>query len=575
MSTDIDVGGADKSQAQPSTDRQADGIVAWASRWPKTTLALLTVACLLPFLNKAIHIDDPIFIWTAQQITKHPLDPYGFTATWWSKATPMWHIQQNPPGAAYYIALIGSIAGWSERALHTGFLLPAIAVILCVYRLARRFTSEPMLAALVTLLAPGVLVSATTVMCDVSMLALWLLAIIFWIEGLDEPARPLYLAISGVLIGVCALTKYFGVSLIPLLLVYSLVRQRGARRSLLYLLIPIVMLGGYEAWTHHLYGRGHITEATSYQSTVRQEEGWSGRALAGLAFAGGCTLPALTFLPLLWSRKQMLRIGIVSALIALCFFLGWIGLGTVYEYEHWLHATLGWMSLHVFFFSAGGISLFALAAVDYRKTRSADSLLLLLWILGTMFFAIVVNWTVSARSVLPMIPAVALLIARRLDGIQITSGKLRPVAIAAPLVISGAIALWVAAADMAIANSARTAANYVREKTRDDYRKPWFQGRWGFEYYMESFGAQPADPDGEGTKFGDLVVIPRYNTALFLFPLKTTRPEFANFEIHTWLASMNPDSGAGFYFSGWGPVPYVFGPVPTQQYLMARVLQEK
>jgi dolichyl-phosphate-mannose-protein mannosyltransferase len=574
VSTDIRVGSLNASQAQPSTAKPDSGIGS-AQRWPKLTLSLLTVACLVPFLNKAIHIDDPIFIWTAQQITKHPLDPYGFTATWWSKATPMWHIQQNPPGAAYYIALIGSIAGWSERALHIGFMVPAIAVILCVYRLARRFTGEPMLAALITLVAPGFLVSSTTVMCDVSMLGLWMLAIIFWVEGLEEPTRPLYLAISGVLIGFCALTKYFGVSLIPLLLAYSLVRQRGARRSLLYLLIPIMMLGGYELWTHHLYGRGHITEATSYQSTVRQEEGWSGRALAGLAFAGGCTLPALTLLPLLWSRKQTLRIAIVSALLALCFYFGWIDLGSVYQYERWLHAAKAWMSMHVFFYIAGGISLLTLVAVDYRKTRSADSLLLLLWILGTMFFAIVVNWTVSARSVLPMIPAVGILIARRLDGIQVTSGRLRAILIAVPLVISGAIALWVAAGDMAVANSARDAANYVRQKTSDDFRKPWFQGRWGFEYYMESFGARPADPEGEGSKFGDLVVVPRYNTALFKFPLKTTKPEFADFPIHTWVTSMNPDSGAGFYFSGWGPVPYVFGPVPTQQYLMARVLQEK
>jgi hypothetical protein len=90
---------------------------------------------------------------------------------------------------------------------------------------------------------------------------------------------------------------------------------------------------------------------------------------------------------------------------------------------------------------------------------------------------------------------------------------------------------------------------------------------------MESFGARPLEPEAQECKFGDLVVIPKYNTSLFKFPLKTTKAEIFDFDVHTWVATMNPDVGAGFYFSGWGPLPFVFGPVPSQRYLMARVLQ--
>ena len=42
---------------------------------------------------------------------------------------------------------------------------------------------------LATLLTPGFLVSANSVMCDTMALALWLWAIIFWVEGL-EPQKP-------------------------------------------------------------------------------------------------------------------------------------------------------------------------------------------------------------------------------------------------------------------------------------------------------------------------------------------------------------------------------------------------
>ena len=41
-------------------------------------LLMLVLVCLLPFINKAVHIDDTLFLRAAQQIQKHPLDFYGF-----------------------------------------------------------------------------------------------------------------------------------------------------------------------------------------------------------------------------------------------------------------------------------------------------------------------------------------------------------------------------------------------------------------------------------------------------------------------------------------------------------------
>ena len=556
------------------TPQPSRGALPWFGRRPQLTLTLLTLACLLPFSAKPAHIDDPIFIWTAQHIVHHPLDPYGFPAVWWWLATPMWQVQQNPPLAAYYMALIGSVAGWSERALHLGFLLPAIVVVLATYRLALRLTKKPLLAAVATLFAPGFLVSATSLMCDVPMLALWLLAIVLWLEGLDnERRRALYLTSSALLIAFCALTKYFGMALLPLLFAYSLFRLRRFRPWIGYLLIPIAVLGGYEIYTHHLYGYGLIEQAFAFKSQVRVQETPYGRVLAGLAFAGGCALPALMFIRALWSRRQIAWGAAVSGVLALSFWRGWISVGSVYDYERWFHTHRFWISEQMFFYIAGAISLLALALADWWKKRDAASLLLLLWVLGTMFFAVVVYWTVNARSLLPMLPAVGILIARRLDDREMDRGKLRWTALVIPLAISGAISLWVAAGDMALAKTARAAANSIRERTRSDSGAVWFEGRWGFEYYMQEFGARPLQPDVYRCKFGDMVVIPQYNTAVAPVGMKVTTPENLDFEVHTWITPMNPDAGAGFYFSGWGPLPFVVGPVPAQRYFVARVLQ--
>ena len=42
----------------------------------------LVVIISVPFLNKALHIDDPLFVYEAEQILKDPLHPYQFEINW-------------------------------------------------------------------------------------------------------------------------------------------------------------------------------------------------------------------------------------------------------------------------------------------------------------------------------------------------------------------------------------------------------------------------------------------------------------------------------------------------------------
>ena len=211
---------------------------------------------------------------------------------------PMSAITKNPPLSSYYGALIGVVAGWSEGAWHLGFLLPALAMVLGTYRLAERFTTWPLIAAAATLFAPGFLVSATGVMCDVMMLALWIWAIIFWLQGVDS-GKPLYFVASSVLIAACALTKYFGASLILLLPPYSLLKQRRVGAWVWYLLIPAVSLAAYQLWTKALYGRGLLWDAAAYAKSPQHVDQASRliSGLVGLSFLGGCALPILLFSP--------------------------------------------------------------------------------------------------------------------------------------------------------------------------------------------------------------------------------------------------------------------------------------
>lgn len=528
-------------------------------------LATLTLLCLLPFSGKAFHVDDILFVSAARQIVQHPLDPYGFKIVWYRFAMPMAEVTKNPPLASYYGALVGVVAGWSERAWHVGFLLPALALILGTYRLAGHFTRKPLIAAAAALLTPVFMVSATGVMCDVMMLALWVWAAIFWIEGLD-PVKPPYLVASVLLIAAAALTKYFGASLILLLLVYSLMRQRRLGSWAWYLLLPIAALAGYHFWTYGLYGRGLLSDAASYAhfKPASQQLPLLQESLVGLSFTGGCVISALTLAPLLWSRKQMVIGLLASALAGLSVAAGWVHLST--HVTHW-----SLVEIQLALFVAGGISLLALAVIDAWTHRDADSAFLTLWVLGTFVFAVYVNWTANGRSILPMIPAAGILIGRRLEAMP-KLGSL--VKLSAGMGVAGVLALWIACADAGWADSAKRAADLIHQKTQTESGTIWFAGHWGFQYYMQAYGAHPVDISNFSSNFhtGDFVVMPKNNTNLFeIAPQFITSREVIELPMPGRAATMCPELGAGFYSSVWGPLPFAIGSVTPERYSLLRL----
>ena len=509
-------------------------------------LSGLTLAVLVPFLNKAYDIDDPLFLWMGQQIIRSPFDPYGGTVHWSSLAQPMWVAMQNPPFCSYYIAAIGSFAGFGEVVMHSAFLLPALAAVLGTFALAKRLCGRPLIAAFLTLFTPVFLISASHVMCDVMLLAFWVWAIHYWIAGLDRGKWPLFL-VSAVLISGATLTKYFGISLVPLLLAYTLMRERRIRPHLSYLTIPLLVALGFELITRAKYGHALFSSAMLYLRDVAVEVRIPVqiKLLTGCSFVGGSMIGAL-FLTSIRSRKALLAgIGfllLIGGLFWTCVPMG-AGLGTN-ELAVRLQGCL---------FATVGVSLLALAAWDFRISRDADSLLLLLWTVGTFIFVALLNWSITARTILPMAPAISILLMRHWDRIgEAGPGsltKLRWVGAAA------VISLIVAAADYSEAGASRAGAYYFQKRFGRKQARVWFQSHWGFQFYMQKWKARPWVQNAR-IRPGDLMIIPS-NNADYL-PLanpvdpvvEITRP------IMPLVATFAPGTGAGFYSSVRGPVPW-------------------
>jgi hypothetical protein len=191
-----------------------------------------------------------------------------------------------------------------------------------------------------------------------------------------------------------------------------------------------------------------------------------------------------------------------------------------------------------------------------------------LWVCGIFFFGSLINWTTNVRALLPATPAVAILLAaqasvRRARAFSACPGLL------AMLGISALAGLLVAQGDQAFARTARDAAREIARGHLRAGRPLWYQGAWGFQYYIDLEGARKLDWKHVEVVPGDEMVESYSNTDLRVLPPTIVRP-IADY----WIAvpalasTLSGEAGAGFYSDFFGPAPYVFGSPPDQVYFV-------
>jgi 4-amino-4-deoxy-L-arabinose transferase-like glycosyltransferase len=539
---------------------------------PLAWLLLLTLACLVPFAGKAFFIDDTLFLRAARQIQKHPLDFYGFNINWFGYTSPMTMAFDNPPLTSYYIALVTTITGWDEWGLHFAFLLPALAAVWGTYALAQNYCQRPLIASLVVLFTPVFLISATSLMCDVTVLAFWVWTMVFFERGLRHNRIAAFL-ICGCLGGLAVWTKYTALGLIPLLSVYGLLKIRRAGWWIIAPIITFLFAGAYGWITYRLYGHNLLLSAANFASDSRANSyniSWE-KMILGMAFLGGCFLPALFFSPLLWSRKIILM---MPCLLAACLlFIPRMGLLTWHIWKQ--NNGLNWIFfLQVAVLTIAGAYILLLTAADLWRRHDAVSLLLLLWISGILVFTIRLNWVINGRSLLPAVPAIGILVARRLElrnpGFALGQfGRLLW-----PLFPATVISLVLVKTDYDLAGVHREAAKTLAARYQGSGHTLWFLEHWGFQYYAEQLGARPLEIKSPHLKAGDIVIGSSHSLGdhenspkNYLCLLSSDHVSLIGvnqYVVNAFCATMNPSAGAGFYAANTGPLPFLFGDIKPE-----------
>lgn len=143
-----------------------------------------------------------------------------------------------------------------------------------------------------------------------------------------------------------------------------------------------------------------------------------------------------------------------------------------------------------------------------------------------------------------------------------------------PLLPAAAFAAAIVQADAAFAANSCTAARVLHEQLGSRGRTLWFQGHWGFQYYMEALGARALDYRASQIAAGDYLITPEQNTGVVAPPTEVY--EFVgNIETEpsACFTTLQLATGAGFYANVWGPLPFAFGAGQPQRFWVARMRQ--
>jgi len=551
----------------------------------------VSLALLAPFSNKAFHVDDTLFLYAARQIRKSPWRPYDFTLNWNGIEQRMWEVTKNPPLTSYYIAAVTAAFGEREVPLHACFLLWALIATAGLYWLASRLDASPGWSAVLLAVSPAFVVTATGVSSDLMTLALYVLAVAAFVHGSQQRSWRL-LVLAGTAAGLATVTKYIALTVIPLLAAYSIISEKRVSARLAVLLVPLAIFGVWAAHGWCYYGKPHWITAATYASHMRGPGGAfrglrvvaleRGYLLAATAafFAGGMGLTILLPAFHVKGRKRAWLaawpLAAVSAGAALWLTVRYFGLAQ----SHWINLVLlGTL--------VGGAALFAWWVFTRGSSWSAQRALLLLWLFGILVFVALFNWTVALRSVLFAVPPAVLLL-----GLVIKEGRLRAPVVAAFAAATAMLALAVAAADTHWAGAYRSVAAELDRPGSAAPAPRYFNAHWGLQYYLEKANWHASRIDQPPSRGQTLLLAPvaqsvpwlerfvgdqmrrgrNRSQALDAFigaakgagwqPLRVS----ALFGIHTH----NRWVHAGLYSSADGPLPYAFGTLPCEVFLLRR-----
>jgi 4-amino-4-deoxy-L-arabinose transferase-like glycosyltransferase len=519
-------------------------------------LAVLLLAAIAPFFDRAVFADEHIYLRLARSALERPLFPADTPLLFFGIQRPNSIGHTHPPAVEYYLAALFAVFGnFNETLFRLSFAVFPVLAVLAFYSLASRFTAEPFYVTALFAASPAFFVLAPTLMMDVPIIALLLSGLALYFRGwLVGAAISFTLALGA---GYAALVP---LACLGLLMVLS---RRPLKELACVAAAPLVLGLWLVAMTIH-FGTFPLGEALRYLTLNGFTPKSTGQVLQDHASTlAKNLLGTLSFLGGVLVFPGMIRLKSPKSLI----FAFGIAFGLSFLAPSEMMPSLLsriWFTV----LAACGIMLLAAfvgaAAQTMRAGANGGEPVLILWTPAALVFFLLVGEMVTARYLILAAPAIYLIVFR--EG--------RRSDLIAALVPTLALSFVLAYSDMVFVNSYRTWVSDSVAKLQEQGFRVFGASESGLRFYLERAGAEtllvndrrPVGSDiivrQEGFQYslgGDIEVM---LTELKSFPLQ------GSFPIRTMGTRSHPI--AGFWDSNSGLVPFTFS---SQPYDVIKVFQ--
>lgn len=511
----------------------------------RRTVLLWGLLLLAPFITRPLFVDDHAHFTEARLLSEGKALYRGSTSAlgWQPGQAPG---EANPPLYFLLMSAVIRLAGTRLWVAHAVILLATLFGALGFFALAQRYVKYPAWATILWLASPHVWLTANSLLLDALVAPPMLVGLALWMRGWERRA-PVLLAAGALCLGLAPLVKYTGFLGIVLALLWTCLDARGKRTwRWAWLALPVLMSLAWIMYSAHVYGQSHLTAVA-----------WDRMAQPSLSQALMVIVYLVATTPMLWLGFPIARplFGALFGLIGLAtgtYLIGFSASGL--QIGIWLAVFGVWV-----------IALASMATSFFRATR-------FLWIwaaLGIAMFTVAIPW-VCARYLGIVSPPLILLTVMALErrgAWLLTSPKAR-IAVAASFILFGGALAW---ADMREARIDRQAAQAIAawRQAHAPERPAYYPAAvlGGFGYYLAEQGWQPLAP-GAPAPAGSVVALVRRTLPSLFWPA-LPHGRVAQIESYTMrlpLRTLDGASGAGFYGSIWGPLPFAWSRSPVETY---------